>query len=71
MREGFEKYQNKRQEQQGEGCSKKMEFLMMNLNDIKTNKKLPNDAKDRLEFLSNWLQRNVIKKYTSNIVLSA
>jgi len=43
--------------------SKKMDFIFMNINDLKHNKKIINDSQDRLTFLLNWLKRNVLSKY--------
>jgi hypothetical protein len=42
--------------------SKKMEFMLLNLSDIKHNKKLANDAQDRLNFLTNWLKKALAGK---------
>jgi nucleolar MIF4G domain-containing protein 1 len=38
----------------------KINFLVMTLNDLKANKKLNNDPSVRLEFIINWLKKNVI-----------
>ena len=42
--------------------TKKMDFIFMNINDLKHNKKIINDSQDRLTFLVNWLKKNVISK---------
>lgn len=45
-----------------EQLSKKIDFIFMNINDLKHNKKIINDCQDRLTFLTNWLKKNVISK---------
>lgn len=58
------KYEEKKQSQgEKEGqLTKKMDFMFLNINDLKHNKKINNDAQDRLTFLLNWLKRSVISK---------
>ena len=58
------KYDEKKQKEAGSEAqlSKKMDFMFMNINDLKYNKKVTNDAQDRLAFLLNWLKKSVISK---------
>ena len=42
--------------------SKKMEFIFMNINDLKHNKKMINDIQDKLTFLVGWLKKSVTSK---------
>lgn len=52
--------------QEGEGkkalLSRKMEFILMDLNDIKMNKIMHNDMQEKLHFLVNFIQKQVIGK---------
>ncbi|EAR96171.2 MA3 domain protein (macronuclear) [Tetrahymena thermophila SB210] len=47
---------------QGKQVPKKIEFVMLTLNDIRLNKKLKTDPVQRLNFFINWLKKNIIQK---------
>ncbi|KAL4459343.1 hypothetical protein ABPG74_017956 [Tetrahymena malaccensis] len=47
---------------QGKQVPKKIEFVMLTLNDIRLNKKLKTDPVQRLNFFMNWLKKNIIQK---------
>ncbi|KRX04570.1 Armadillo-type fold [Pseudocohnilembus persalinus] len=54
----IEKYQ-----QENTNYSKKIDFILLTLNDIKMNKKQQSNPVDRLSFLMNWLKKGVQQKF--------
>jgi len=58
------KYDQKKinEEEKAGQLSKKMEFIFLNINDLKHNKKMINDIQDKLTFLVGWLKKSVVSK---------
>ncbi|KAL4504278.1 hypothetical protein ABPG72_021116 [Tetrahymena utriculariae] len=56
-----DEYSNKLKAQSKQ-VPKKIEFVMLTLNDIRLNKKLKTDPVQRLNFFMNWLKKNIIQK---------
>lgn len=54
VKSSIEKYQSTKSEH-----SKKIDFILINLNDIKMNKKIKNNPIERLQYLINWLKKSV------------
>ena len=60
IKEKYEKLKLETKETQQ--INKKMDYILFIINDIKMNKKLPNDIGNRLEFLKSWLKKGLVQK---------